>query len=110
MRVQRTLIQIFVMPRLKKRAGVGTTASCLDRFIRPSRPIRENYLNMHRKEMQINLFITGRQVRSTHRGIKATQAQLLRQNNFDNVDFYEASQNVTITVECPSERLFQAPI
>ena len=42
-RGQRTLLHNFHMPRRKKRAGVGTTASCLARIIHPSAPIREQY-------------------------------------------------------------------
>ena len=89
---------------------MGVTASCLARFIHPSTPIRENYPNMHRKESLINLFINGRQVRSIYRGSKSTEAYLLRHNYFNNVDFYAASQKVTITVEGPSESFFEAPI
>ena len=89
---------------------MGTTSSCLSRFIHPSAPIRENYPNTHRKERLTTLFITGRQVRSIHRGSKATEAYLLCHNYFENVDFYTASQNLTITAEGPSESLFESPI
>ena len=89
---------------------MGATASCLARFIHPSAPIREKYPNTNRKERPTNLFITGRQVRSICRGSKAIEAYLLHHNDFENVDFYAASQNVTITAEGPSESLFEAPI
>ena len=110
MRGQRTLLHIFNKPRRNKRAGVGTTASCLSRFIHPSAPIREQYPNTHQKERLTNLFITGRQVRLICRGSKGTEAYLLHHNDFENVDLYAASQNVTITAEGPSESLFEAPI
>ena len=109
-RVQRTLLHIFFIPRWKKRYGVGATASFLARFIHPSAPIREKYANMHRKERLTNLFTTDRQVRSICRGSKATKAYLIPHNDFDNVDFYKASQNMIITGEGPSESLFEAPI
>ena len=100
----------FVMPRRKKRAGVGATTSCLARFIHTRTPIRENYPNTHRKESLMNLFITGRHVRSVHSGRKATEAYLLRHNDFENVDFYAASHSMTISAEGPSESFFEAPI
>ena len=99
-----------LMPRQKKRVGVGATASCLSHFIHPSAPIREKYPNTYRNESLMNLFITGRQVRLIRIGSKVTEAYLLYHNYFDNVDFYAASQNVTITSEGPSERLFEALI
>ena len=98
------------MLRRKKRSGVGATASYLALFINPSAPIREQYYNMHQKERLTNLFITGRQVRLIHRVSKGTEAYLLRQNDFENVDFYEASRNATIIVEGPLESLFEALI
>ena len=100
----------FVMPKQKKRSDVDATASCPARFIHPSTPIRENYNRTHWKESLTNLFITGRQARSIRRVRKETEAYLLRHNDFDNVDFYAASQNVTVTAEGPSESLFEAPI
>ena len=97
----------FVMPRQNKRASVGSTASCLSHFIHPSTKIRGKYPNTHRKERLTNLFITVRKVRSICRGSKATEAYLFCNNDFENVDFYAASRNVTITAEGPSERLFE---
>ena len=89
---------------------MGSTASCLARFTHPSTHIREKYPNTHRKERLTKLFTAGRQVRSICRGSKATEAYLLRHNYFNNVDFYAASQKVTITAEGPSESFFEAPI
>ena len=109
-RVQRTLLHIFLMPRRKKRAGVGATASCLACFIRTSVPIREQYPNTHRKERLVNLFIADRQFRSIRRGSKGTEAYLLCHNDFNHVDFYASYRNMTITSEGPSESLFEAPI
>ena len=86
------------------------TASCLARFIHPSAPIREKYPNTLRKERLTNLFITGRQVRLIRRRNKAIEAYLLRHNDLDHVDFYAASQNVTIIAGVPSESIFEAPI
>ena len=60
--------------------------------------------------MLTNLSITGRQVRLIHRGGKETEAYLLPHNNFENVDFYAAYINVTITARGPSELFFEAPI
>ena len=70
----------------------------------------EKYPNTHPKDRLANLFITGMQVRSIRRGSKVIEAYLLRHNDFDNVDFYAASWNVTITVEGPSKSLFESPI
>ena len=89
---------------------MGTTASCLSHFVHPSAPIRGKLPNTHQKERLTNLFITGRQGRSIIRGSKATEAYLIHHNDFENVDLYAASQNVTITAEGPSERFFESPI
>ena len=59
-----------LMPRGKKRAGVGATASCLAHFIHPSAPIKEQYPNTLGKERLKSLFITGRQVRTILGGSK----------------------------------------
>ena len=107
---EHTLLIFFLIPRQSKRAVVGETASCLSRFIHPSAPIREQYHNTHLKDSLKNLFITSRQVWFIRRGSKGTEAYLLRHNNFENVDFYAASLNVTITAEGPSERLSESPI
>ena len=58
----------------------------------------------------MNLFITDGQVRSIRKVSKGTEAHLCRHNYFDSVDFYAASQNVTITAKGPSESLFESPI
>ena len=84
--------------------------SCLSRFIISSSTIREQYPNTHQKERLTNLFITGRQVRLICRGSKGTEAYLLQHNDFENVDLYAASRNVTITAEGTSERLFKSLI
>ena len=52
---------------------------------------------MHRKENMTNLFITGRHVTLIFKGSMGTEAYLLFHNDYDNVEFYAASQNVTIT-------------
>ena len=79
------------MPRQKKGAGVGTTASCLDLFVSPSATIREQYTNTHQKERLANLLIADRQVRLIRIGSKATEAYLLLCNDFEKVDLYAAS-------------------
>ena len=56
------------------------------------------------------MFVAGRQVSLILRRRKATEAYLLFHNDFENVDFYAASRNVTITAEGPPERLFESPI
>ena len=89
------------MPGRNKGSGVDTTESCLALFIHPSTPIREKYSKTHRKERQKKFFITGRKVRLIHRGSKSTEAYLIHHNDFENVDFYSASRNVTITEEGP---------
>ena len=74
----------------------------LARFIHPISPIMGQYPNTNRKESLTNIFITSRQVRSIRKGRKVPEAYLLLHNIFDNVDFYAASKNVTITDEDPS--------
>ena len=61
-----------------------------------------NYSDTDWKERLTNLFIIGRQVKSICKESKATEAYLLCHNDFDNVDFYAASRNVTITAKGPS--------
>ena len=100
----------FVMPGQKKGAGVSAAASCIAHCIHTSTPIREKYPNMHQKQRLTNPFITGRQVRLICRGSKATEPYIICHNDFEHVDFYAASRNVTITAEGLSESFFEDPI
>ena len=107
---QHTLLHILCYAKKKEKRWPGCDSVMPSPLHSSLHTHKGNYPNTHWEESLENLFITGRQVRSIRREIKATEAYLLCHNDFNNVDFYAASINLTITVEGPSESFFESPI
>ena len=90
----------------KPRPGVGAKGTCLVRFVHPTLPLRDRYLNTYKTERLGGWFVRGRE----HKVIRNREVlcYTIQHESFNDTDltFYVSVKNFTITEEGPLLHLF----
>jgi hypothetical protein len=93
------------MPQ-RLRVGVGGVGSCISRFIHPSKPIRDKYVNRPKGHKLENLTVIAEGLKTVRRGGGPTNVFIFSHGDFPDVEFYAARRYLHITEEGPEDGLF----
>ena len=92
------------MARRKKRLGNGASVSVLARYIHPSQPWKDKFVNNYDKARANGLGVIGREAKIIKR--KETDCVLLSHIDFPGQVFHVALQRVVVVEEGPESELF----
>jgi hypothetical protein len=88
------------------RFGVGGVATCISRFVHPSKPIRDKYLNREKGHKLDNLKIIALQEKVIRRGAPAAKVYIFSHDDFPDQEFYASTRYVHLTQEGPEDGYF----